>query len=292
MPFPPQAFLIGAQKCATTSIAAILDSHPDVCLATGKEPNFFDHNWEKGLNWYRGKFPNIDAPILLDASVSYTQADNSVDGSPDVDDAVPQRIRIVNPYARFIYVVREPVARTYSAYWHAVRNGRETRLFSEVLCSHNNYEDTSDYAAQLRAYLAHFASEQVLVVTYESFARAPRETIDQMVSFLGLDERAIPPDATRVFVNKSYELTRIGRMIHALFPSNDSFKASMLFTRRLVPPVLRDRAADLMRKEFPPIGEEEARMLRERFVPKIAALSKLTGLDLSDWTDSRSSRAR
>ena len=34
--------VVGAQKCGTTSLAAVLDRHPQLCLAQGKEAHLFD----------------------------------------------------------------------------------------------------------------------------------------------------------------------------------------------------------------------------------------------------------
>ena len=73
MAFPPQAFIIGAQRSGTTSLAFLLNQHPMIALAEPKEPNFLTMNWENGIDWYRSCFSREDA-ILLDASVSYSMA--------------------------------------------------------------------------------------------------------------------------------------------------------------------------------------------------------------------------
>lgn len=41
MPFPPEVFLIGAQKAGTTTLAYLLSQHPNICVAKNKEPHFF-----------------------------------------------------------------------------------------------------------------------------------------------------------------------------------------------------------------------------------------------------------
>src|SRR5688500_5255551 len=42
-PMAPNLFLLGAAKCGTTSLHAILGQHPDIHACWGKEPTFF--NW-------------------------------------------------------------------------------------------------------------------------------------------------------------------------------------------------------------------------------------------------------
>jgi hypothetical protein len=42
MAFPPEAFIIGAQKAGTTSLADLLDQHPGIVVSNPKEPDFFN----------------------------------------------------------------------------------------------------------------------------------------------------------------------------------------------------------------------------------------------------------
>ena len=51
--------LIGAAKCATTSLCALIGRHPDAFVCDPKEPFFFsqDRNYlGKGWRWYEGLF--------------------------------------------------------------------------------------------------------------------------------------------------------------------------------------------------------------------------------------------
>src|SRR3569833_1019554 len=95
--FPPQAFIIGAQKSGTTSLAYLLDQHPMIGLATPKEPDFLTVNWDRGLDWYRACFRE-PKEILIDASVSYTMAEVNPDALPDAAVA-PRRAFEMSPGA-------------------------------------------------------------------------------------------------------------------------------------------------------------------------------------------------
>ena len=55
--FPPQAYLIGAEKAGTTTLAFLLNQHADIQLAESKEPNYFTYEWDRGIDWYRSCFP-------------------------------------------------------------------------------------------------------------------------------------------------------------------------------------------------------------------------------------------
>ena len=171
---PHLVILLGSQKCASTTISELLNLHPDICLAKNKEPAFFNTYWELCAEWYRAQFTDTSAKIWLDASVTYSQCDLDANGNSIESIDIPARIHSLYPDAKFIYVVRDPVERTYAGYLHTKRHRRESRPFSEVLKQRNNYEDTSNYAAQLKIFLAHFELERFLIAKFEDVARISR----------------------------------------------------------------------------------------------------------------------
>ena len=54
----PNFIIIGAMKCATTSLHDQLAAQSGIFMSTPKEPNFFsdDDAWRRGLDWYWGLF--------------------------------------------------------------------------------------------------------------------------------------------------------------------------------------------------------------------------------------------
>jgi hypothetical protein len=46
-PMAPNLFILGAAKCGTTSLHAILGQHPDIHASTEKEPTFFCWPFQK-----------------------------------------------------------------------------------------------------------------------------------------------------------------------------------------------------------------------------------------------------
>jgi hypothetical protein len=57
-PVYPDLFLLGALKCATTSLYDLLIQHQDVCHARNKEVHFFDDHshYRKGASYYGEHF--------------------------------------------------------------------------------------------------------------------------------------------------------------------------------------------------------------------------------------------
>ncbi len=120
--------IVGSQKCGTTSIFRLLRGHYDVGASYIKEPQFFEAEYHKGLEYYRSMF--MLGAVTLEARVF-----NLVIGY------VPTRIYELLPHTKIIVMLRDPVRRAHSA-WSAFRRmraGRERYDFDTAM-----YEGWSD----------------------------------------------------------------------------------------------------------------------------------------------------
>ena len=54
----PNFYIIGGQKCGTTSMFDYLSRHPSVFPATVKDIRFYDKYFHKGQDWYKTYFPS------------------------------------------------------------------------------------------------------------------------------------------------------------------------------------------------------------------------------------------
>jgi hypothetical protein len=201
--FPPGVYLIGAQKAGTTSLADALSMHRDVELSRPKEPHFFTRHWERRLDWYRKCFSGDWNKILIDASTSYSMAPTS-DAPESRFNDVPRRILQLRPDARFLYVVRDPVERAISSYWHAVRNGDEHRPIERCMTEESTYIRASRYAFQLERYFEHFPRERFLILTSRELATDMDDVTRRCWDFLGLDGSASTQILSSVRRNESY----------------------------------------------------------------------------------------
>ena len=154
-----------------------LDAHPEISMSRQKELNFFsfDRHWRRGEDWYDHHFSST-AAIRGESSPSYSKF-------PKVPH-VPGRIKKVIPSARFIYLVRDPVARIVSHYMHLRDGGTEKRSLDEALSQFdgNQYVDCSRYHMQLQQYLDHFGQSQILVVSVEEMKENRHETLRRRIS--------------------------------------------------------------------------------------------------------------
>lgn len=202
----PDAVIIGAQKSGTTSLYHHLTAHPGVVASRTKEVHFFDVNFRRGLGWYRYHFPpsRTQPPegVWLESSPYYL-----------FHPCVPQRMRERLPGARLIVMLRDPVSRAYSHYWHERSRGRELLSFADALAAeaarldgaeadlaagrvrysynHQRYSYFARglYARQIRRWLDHFPAEQFLFVDSGVFFSQPETEMARITDFLGLERR-------------------------------------------------------------------------------------------------------
>lgn len=290
MPFPPEIYLIGAQKSGTTSLAYLLSQHPDICLSHPKETHFFSYHWEKKkLGWYQQRFDKRENAICIDASTTYSMAPLTLQnqlGNKQYFRDIPNRIYSLNPQARFIYIMRDPVERTYSGYWHTFSQGLETRQFGKALKEDYFYLDISDYFGQLELWLKLFPLESFCFLLFEDLKKDPTQVAKKCFNFIGVN-----PEKTQINLkearNKSVHYNFVGRRLNYFFkPLHRSgmIKAIPFSIRKFFPirRLLAEATVD-SNKVIPKMSEEERLFLQEYFLDKNPKLEDITGLSLNQW---------
>lgn len=264
MAFPPQGFIIGAQKAGTTTLAELLNQHPGLVVSNPKEPDYFNVHWERGLDWYRQRFAHENG-VLVEASVSYSMA-RTVEWDRGTDRQVPQRIHDLNPNARFIYIVRNPADRCYSAYWHDVRARGEKRPLRQVVESKVYYTMASYYHLQLSRYLPFFSIDRFLIVDFRRLSQEPETVAQECAAFLGAGHPDFIFTRERAR-NQAYRPNFLGRMLQ-----NISGLA------RYLPNGARALLKRLLSKEIPPLSDADRAFMMEHFRPDMQAFEQTTGI--------------
>jgi hypothetical protein len=287
MRFPPEAFLIGAMKSGTTTLAHLLGQHPRVMLSRPLECDYFTRHYVRGESWYRSLFTGPPDAVLLDSSNSYSAAPVDEDTVPsDSSDhpfiGVPRRIHALNPEAKFIYVLRDPVTRTYSDYWHMVRTGEEHEPFRVAIERKDQYYfRLSDYRMQIERYLKFFPLDAFLFLVFEEFVADPAAGARRCFEFLGIEPLPLGDGGSRK--NASFQYTGFGRLLANCFPSPSSWKTFTQVAKRLTPAPLVPLATRILAKGIPPLGEDDRRYLTEQFRDRNRRLEDLIGITLDRW---------
>jgi sulfotransferase family protein len=281
----PTFFVIGAPKAGTTSLHHYLDQHTQVQMSAVKEPRFFAGD-ENGIPYPPDRVADLaQYEELFDLAVAVRGESSTDYATHPRRTGVPERIKAFVPDAKFIYVVRDPVARTISHYKMRVGLG-ESRPLAEALGDLSDlrspYISPSLYASQLERYLRHFPQERILVVDQAELLSARRATLEQIFAFLAVDPTVDSAEFDRELLG--------GHEWRAYPPAYANFVTGFLGPRaKWIPPRARRFARRMLeRRLWPTVDtslEEGLRArLEERFAPDAGRLRELTGKPFSSWS--------
>lgn len=200
----PNLFVIGAMKSGTSSLDAYLGSHPQVFMAPSKEPtHFVDERelkkvsratwnlryWESRERYLEQFAAAGDALVRGESSTNYSKL-------PRIT-GVARRIADYNADARIVYLMRDPIERTFSHYWHNAKYHQERRDILKAVQGESHYREVSHYAMQIAPYLDVFGPRQVRAMTTESIREDPVGSLRELFAWLGVDPDHVPPDLSR-----------------------------------------------------------------------------------------------
>lgn len=206
----PDFYILGAEKCGTTSLFLYLTESPYVLHPISKEPRYFGKYYERGLNWYRAGFPfkfqkfyanNFQHKKFLTGESTVRYLDNP---------HVPMRIKNVTPNAKFVIMLRNPIDRAYSQHNMMVYDGVEKLSFEEALekeekraiihfekmkKNENYYSDDYFYFAykqrgiylnKIQHWMKFYPKDRFLILRSEDFFENPQQIYQRTLDFLNL----------------------------------------------------------------------------------------------------------
>lgn len=207
----PNFFVAGTQRGGTTSLFIYLLKHELVHgPRRAKGVHYFDTNYDKSIDWYRGNFPRVSRLKAQQDEHGFVPAVG--EGAPYYlySPVIPARIHAMNPGARIIAVLREPLDRAISHHNHEVKRGFETLDLEEAFAAeesrlagevekieadsgyvskpdiHYAYLGRGQYADQIARYLDLFGPDKVLVLDSAALSEEPEATVRRATDFLEL----------------------------------------------------------------------------------------------------------
>lgn len=195
----PNFYAVGGVKAGSTFLYKHLKRHPEVFLPTEKELMFFQPE--------RSDSTSLEEYRALYADGAGYKARGEITPHYLVDPNVPGRIREVEPEAKIIIVLRDPVDRAYSHYWNERRYYWDSRSFREAVRRYENesadeerrqsmpelrwrsqnYVEEGFYYEAVRRYFDAFGREQVLVLLFDDLTRNPNAVLMRIAEHIGVD---------------------------------------------------------------------------------------------------------
>ena len=296
----PNFLIIGAAKSGTTSLYNYLSQHPQVYVKV-KEPGFFAYEgqhvqlagpedqagFEKRVIQDRVEYEELfdgitDEKAYGEASVAYLYLKEAA-----------TRIKHYIPDARMIVILRNPIDRAFSSYWHMRRDGREPlTTFEEGIAAEESrikgnwdyiwhYTQLGFYARQLALYYRLFPRENIATYLFEDFKRDPVNVVQSICRFLEIDDTFNPNTSLKYNVSGVPRLNRL----HQFVSRPNKVKTAV---KPLVPLKVRKYIGTQLiswnvngRK---PVMQDSTRMeLQTLFRDDILHLQDLIEKDLSAW---------
>jgi hypothetical protein len=223
-------------------------------MSERKELHFFDRRYGRGIDWYLKQFsPGPGQTQIGEATPSYLY-----------EREARERMLATLPGAKLIVVLRDPVKRAYSHYWHTRRRGDEDKPFEEALELEQeritssaledrvrySYVDRGHYIEQLLSLEARHDRSLLHVLLLDDLKADHAATLESVFKFLDVD-----PEPARTIPEQWRNRYRV--------PDPDVGK---------VVPVA-----------YPPMSTETRARLVEVFRESNERLAEWLGRDLSAW---------
>lgn len=293
----PDFFIIGAPKCGTTTLYHWLQGHEGIFKPESKEPHYFAQNLsdrycrfrteEEYLKIFSGK---SSEQICGEASVLYCFFPDSI-----------KKILEFNPKAKFIYMVRNPIAMAISYHGQLLVNLEENvkdfekawALQSDRKNNKNipttaqdpyllQYKEICALGNHMQKILDIVPENQRLFVVLEDLATNPQKIYKNILEFLGVK------DDGRTGFSKSNEAAGIQFRFLEKLRSNQSLPVKFLksLVKIFLPKDMLDNINRTQRKK-PSLSWDFQRELLNAFEKDIEIIEKTLNRNLSHWREVR-----
>ena len=311
------AFIVGAPRCGTTTLASFLQQHPDVCFSVVKEPHFFSRDevaavpadqleqlvaeeyWQRFFGHCEG-----NPKLYAEGSVTYLY--------------VPERMKPILklwPNAKFVIALRDPVSMLPSLHARLLVTGDETiRDFPKAWAKIPEraagkslpkraadprwlrYDWAGQLGANVERFIATVGRERCHIVLFDDLTADPQGTYRELCRFLGIK----PWHGTNFAAQRVNKTIRIGwlqRLLKRPPKSVRTVLAGEHYRKRekkldakeskLIAAIFRVRLRLLKWNKIPakrePLDPGVRQQIIDRLRDDVILLSKTIERDLSHW---------
>lgn len=204
----PNAIIIGAQKCGTSSLFYSLVKHSNIngpvdpeSYSLIKEVDYFysDIKYNRGDEWYKSLF-NAKKGMFLEASPNYATRRYCY-----------SRMHTVVPDAKLILCIRNPINRAYSQYnhykqilplsknwdWECSQDfltniKSELRRRNDVERNFDGFLSKGIYILQIKELMRYYKQSQIFISLMDLWPLYFEEELKKVLTFLGQEIELLP----------------------------------------------------------------------------------------------------
>jgi hypothetical protein len=293
----PNFLVIGAARSSTTAVAWALGSRPDVFVTDPKETHFWAFTGsprtfsgpgdDQMFNRHLVTDPVRYQALYVGSEGAVARGDGSVSTLYHPDASIEAIRRYAAPDVRLVCLLREPAARSLSAYLYLRSRGHEPLdSFAAGLAAEQDRIDTghhhmwhyramSRYAQQVPAFAEAFG-DRLLVAVSEEVQTDPAAFGRTLLEFLDLD-----PDPP---LDLSHQVNKGGEPRSALVTRTLGALRRVDAVRRAVRAVVPTRVRESVRRANLTTGPTvDLAGLRSEFATDTAAVEDLLGRRIAAW---------
>jgi hypothetical protein len=245
-------FISGVQKGGTTALYSKLKDHPEINLSTRKELHFFD---DEQVDWQSPDYAKLHEHFEFERDGVFGEATPIYTYWPDSI----QRIRDYNAAAKIIIILRHPSFRALSAWKMERARSNEALSFGPAISQ----------LGRLRVRLARNGVHRVYSYVERGFYS---RQIGRVQSIFPRDQ-ILFLTSDQLWLEEVETLLKISRFLDV----SDGFFRSFSGGQKYIVPV------DSSQVELP--KKRLIAKLNKLFSDDIEETSRMTGLDLSSWSD-------
>lgn len=266
-------YIIGAMKCATTTLHEQLARRDRFFMSTPKEPNFFNDTelCPGRISDYAALFTHARPDqIVGESSTHYTKLPTY--------QGTAERIFEHTPEAKLVYVMRDPIERLVSHYIHQWTERRVQGEISDAIFKYPEYVAYSSYALQLEPYVRLFGKEKITLVFFEHLVQNRESELTRIARALGDDsDEPLTWYTETAQTNVSKERLRKSRLREAAL----SFPPARMIKDAL-PGNLKERIKSLWRmEERPELSDKALGYATDLLDEDLEILGSWLGLELT-----------
>lgn len=296
----PDFLVLGFPKTGTTSLDDTFRKHPEICLPLQKETRFFDENFGEGISWYKDKFWHCSQESVVGEVTTATMLEKDF----------AAKLKQVLPGGKFIVLLRDPIERSISHYYHNVRIGVETEPI-DVAIELEQERISSDkyifgtfaytgigmrYSSCIRELFSLFSKDQIKIIFFEELIKNQEIVVKDLYRFIGVTE--LEQKLSRKNVARMPKLKGINQLIE--YPNSLlTGLYSSVIMQRIIPQSLKrntrrlrvqisnaiSSTSNVFSKEFkkPDIPPYLRTQLVEKYNSSLSDLQELSGKNVSSY---------
>lgn len=193
----PHFIIIGAGKCGTTSLHDYLSQHPDVYLCPKKETFFFMNAQSREINRKWGGVATVEDYLALFEEAPETDILGEISTIYYAHPESAELIKDAIPDVKIIAILRDPSDRAFSAYQMYIRNGGESRSFSETIEARAQYITKGFYYQELSPFYKVFNSDNIKILMFEDLVKNPTVFLKELFEFIDVNADFYPDMSKR-----------------------------------------------------------------------------------------------